>query len=119
MLKVWHVRIADDGSGRTCFECDARLPIVDRIAIAEAGMSAAEVLNVSEPLPQAGFSDAVKIGNLLDGHSDEQRERLICEGRKRATEILDTSKAVLIALSNALARSGFLDETALARLVCA
>ncbi len=116
-LKVRQVRIGDDGSGASCIECSAHLPITDRIAVAEAGMAAVEILNAPEPLPQAGLSDAVEIGNLLDGYPDRERERLICEGRQRAGEILVSRKAVLVAFSTELARSGLLDATALTRFV--
>jgi ATP-dependent Zn protease len=113
-LKVCRLRIiGDDGQGASCIECSDHLPILHRIAVAEAGMAAVELLSAPEPLPQAGFSDAVKIRNLLDGYPDDQCKQLIREGCERAREILVDRLSILTDLANALALSGLLDATAL------
>ena len=112
-LKVEQMRIAEDGSGAASIDCSAHLPILDRIAVAEAGMAAVELLSAPEPPPQAGFSDAVKIRNLLDGYPDDQCKQLTREGCERAREILVDRLSILTDLANALAVSGLLDATAL------
>ncbi len=111
-LKVRRLCIGEDCNGASCIECSAHLPILDRIAVAEAGMAAVELLSAPTS-PQAGFSDAVKIGNLLDGYPEEQCKRLICEGRERAKEILACRLTVLAKLADALALSRSLEAAAL------
>lgn len=117
-LKVRQLRIGDDGSGASCIECSVHLPILEQIAVAEAGMAAVELLQGPPPSPQAGFADAVKIGNCLDSYPDDERAQLICDGRECARKILVNRLAVLTDLSDALARSGFLDATALLPFAC-
>jgi ATP-dependent Zn protease len=111
-LEVLELRIDEDGNGASCIECDAHLTIVDQIAVAEAGMAAVELLS-APTLPQAGFSDAVKIRNLLDDYSEDQCEHLTYSGRERAREILTRNLTILAQLADALARSGSLDAAAL------
>jgi hypothetical protein len=86
-LEVHQVCIGEDGNGESCIECSRHLPIPDRIAVAEAGMAAVQLLS-APTTPQAGFADAVEVGNLLDVYPDDQHEQLTCEGREHAREIL-------------------------------
>jgi hypothetical protein len=117
-LKVRQLRIGDDGSGASCIECSAHIPILHQIAVAEAGMAAVELLRGGSPRSEAGLADAVKIGNLLDGYPTDQHEQLICDGHKCAKEILVGRLTALTDLSDALARFGLLDTTALLPFAC-
>jgi hypothetical protein len=116
-LKVSRLRIGDDGTGASCIECSAHLPILHQIAVAEAGMAAVELAG-PPPSPQAGLADAVKIGNLLYGYPEDQHAQLICDGRECAREILVGRLTILTDLSDALARFGLLDATALLPFEC-
>jgi Peptidase M50B-like len=44
-LKVQELRIGEHGKGASVIEHDAHLPIVQRIAVAAAGMEAVDLLN--------------------------------------------------------------------------
>jgi hypothetical protein len=112
-LEVRQLRIGDDDSGASCIQSSAHLPILHQIAIAEAGMVAVELLLGPAPSPWSGMADAVKIKNLLDGYPEDQHEQLTCDGRECARKTLVDRLTVLTDLSDALARSGFLDAKAL------
>jgi hypothetical protein len=116
-LKVRQLRIGDDGSGASCIECSAHLAILHQIAVAEAGMAAGALLSAPTSL-HAGLADAAKIRDLLDGYPADQHEQLICDGHECAREILVGRLTILTDLSDALARSGLLDATALLPFAC-
>lgn len=110
--KVQELRIKDNGSGTFDIKCGVVLPIIDQIAIAEAGMAAVELLEAPTS-PQAGLSDAAKVREILEDYPDDQIDHLAAEGHKRAMAILMDRQSVLVALADALLSSSFLDETAL------
>lgn len=115
-LKVRRLQIRKDGSGASCIERSAHLPILDQVAVAEAGMAAVELLKAPTS-PQAGLADAAEIMDILDGYPNDQFEHLTAKGRERARKILADRQAILVALADALNRDGLLGATALIPLL--
>jgi hypothetical protein len=67
-LQVQAVSVTDSGEGRSEIECTARCPLCQQIAVAEAGIIAAELLS-APTWPRAGMADASKVLELLERHA--------------------------------------------------
>lgn len=106
-LRVQAMSVADSGDGRSKIECTARHPLLHQIAVAEAGMVAAELL-AAPTLPQAGMTDAAKVMELLERHTAPPRQSV--EGQRYARQILSSRAALVRDLANALDRAGSLSD---------
>jgi len=104
-LHVQAIYLAGSGEGRSEIECDARAPLLHQIAVAEAGMVAAELLS-APTWPQAGMTDALKVMGLLEHSPDTTCESV--EGRRCASQILASRVVLLRDLAIAVDRSGSL-----------
>jgi hypothetical protein len=83
----------------------AEAVLLHQIAVAEAGMVAAELLS-APTWPQAGMTDALKVMGLLEHSPDTTCESV--EGRRCASQILGSRVALLRDLAIAVDRSGSL-----------
>jgi hypothetical protein len=114
-LKVARLWIKDTGRGGSDIECNRDRPVKEQLALAEAGMTANDLLP-GMTYPEAGLSDVRKIENLLDGCTDTEaeREQLRSQGCELAREILRKRVTLLLELADALVAAGCLNEAALA-----
>jgi hypothetical protein len=67
-LQVQAIAVTDKGEGRSEIESMARCPLCQQIAVAEAGMIAADLLS-APTWPHAGMADASKVMELLERHA--------------------------------------------------
>lgn len=104
-LRVLAISVNDDGGGRSEIECAVRRPLCQQIAVAEAGMVAAELL-ATPTLPQAGMTDAVKVMELLEQHGAPCCKSV--EGHRYAWQILKSRAALVCHLAVALDYMGSL-----------
>ena len=111
-LQVQAMSVTDSGDCHSEIECTAHRPLFEQIAVAEAGMMAAELLAVPT-WPQAGMTDAVKVMELLEQHSAPSCKG--AEGHTYARKILNSRKALVRALAIALDCTGTLSGTDLER----
>jgi ATP-dependent Zn protease len=107
-LKVQELRIGAHGKGASIIEHDAHLPIVQRIAVAAAGMEAIDLLN-AQVWELASSSDEAKIVDLLDDYRDTEHEHLRTRGRDHARQILSAHLGLIAELTGALTRSATLN----------
>jgi len=106
----------DDSAGKAEIEDASHLPVVDQIAISSAGIDAQELLGA--PTNEiAGFSDMVKIKNVVDEYEEEEGEVLRYAGYRRSQELLELHRAVVERLAVALAEQGELEQIAIERIV--
>lgn len=107
---------SDDTAGRAEIEDGSHLPVIDRIAVCAAGMQAQHMLGAATN-EIAGFSDEVKIRNLVDSYDDAEREALRDAGFSKSWETLETHRAAVERLAAALAEEGDLDHEAIERII--
>ena len=94
-LSVGEIEIGmggDDASGRAEIGCADALPFIDQLALCAAGMVAQAIFNAPTH-DLAGFGDAVKMHNLLDGVPEMESLSLRNAAYVRAREILEIHKA--------------------------
>jgi hypothetical protein len=106
----------DDTAGRAEIEDGSHLPVIDQVAICSAGMDAQRLLEAATN-EVAGFSDMVKIGNIVDGHDEAAAEDIRYAGYARSQELLELHRAVVERLAAALAEQGELDHDAIERIL--
>jgi hypothetical protein len=117
-LRVGSVRLGEEGKGGTEIECSAHLSAAGRIAVAEAGAIAVELLGASV-WDTAAMSDAAKIIDLLEAFPELEREALRHEGHELARSLLAARLPLLADLAATLTRTGHIDEQELARFALA
>jgi hypothetical protein len=104
-LQVQAISVTDKGEGRSEIESAARCPLCQQIAVAEAGMIAADLLS-APTWPQAGMTDAVKVMELLERHAAPSCKS--AEGHTYARQILNSRTTLVRDLAIALDRAGSL-----------
>jgi HD-GYP domain-containing protein (c-di-GMP phosphodiesterase class II) len=106
----------DDTAGRAEIEDASYLPVVDRIAVCAAGMQAQHMLGAATN-EIAGFSDEVKIGNIVGDYDDDEGEALRDAGFSKSWETLEAHRAAVERLAAALAEHGELDHETIERII--
>lgn len=106
----------DDTAGRAEIEDCSHLPMIERIAMCSAGVDAQRLLEV-ETHEMAGFSDMVRIDNLLEDYDEATAETTRETGYRRSEELLELHRAAVERLAAALAEQGELDHDAIERIL--
>jgi hypothetical protein len=105
-LQVQAISVTDSGEGRSEIECTARCPLCQQIAIAEAGIMAAQLLS-TPTWPRAGMADASKVLELLERHAVPPCKGI--EGRNYARHVLSSRLPLLRDLAITLDHLGSLN----------
>jgi hypothetical protein len=111
-LKVGELRIDDQGKGLSVIQRHDHLPIVERIAVADAGMQAVEMLK-ARVWEWAAVGDEAQIIDILGGKPEAESTQLRSQGAAQALAILNARMDVLTDLADMLFRSMALDAAAL------
>ena len=111
-LKVRELRIDDQGKGLSVIQRHDHLPIVERIAVADGGMQAVEMLKASV-WEWAAVGDEAQIIDILDGQPEAEANQLRSQGAAQAFTILNRRIDVLTDLAETLFQSMALDAEAL------
>ena len=106
------LRIDDQGKGLSVIQRHDHLPIVERIAVADGGMQAVEMLKASV-WEWAAVGDEAQIIDILDGQPEAEANQLRSQGAAQAFTILNGRIDVLTDLAETLFQSMALDAEAL------
>lgn len=111
-LEVRELRIDDQGKGLSVIQRHDHLPIVERIAVADGGMQAVEMLK-ARVWELAAVGDEAQIIDILEGLPEAEANQLRSRGAAQVLTILNRRIDVLTDLSDTLFQSMALDATAL------
>ena len=107
-LTVGKIEIGEDGSGNADISSAEHLPLIDQIALCVAGLEAQALFNCPTQ-ERAGFTDYVKVSELVEGLTEAESFEIRNSAFLRALEILKSRAPEVEQVANDLMKQKRID----------